>query len=197
MNTATLIALVDFAFVTSITPGPNNMMLLATGANFGFRRGMPHLLGVSIGHAFLVLVVGLGLAGLYARFPQLQLALKVAAVAYMLWLALKIARSGRPEAKAAGGRPIRFFEAAAFQWVNPKGWFMAITAATSFAQGEGAGAAFSVAVPFLLVNLPSCACWLGLGQGMQRLLTNDWRLRAFNFTMAALLLASLVPILLH
>jgi hypothetical protein len=115
------LALLGFAFVTSVTPGPNNMMLLASGVNFGFRRTVPHMLGISIGHALMVFLVGLGLAGVFRAWPPALLVLKIASVAYMLWLAWKIAQSGSPGEGRAKATPMTFLQAAAFQWVNPKG----------------------------------------------------------------------------
>ena len=123
-----LIALLGFAFVTSVTPGPNNMMLLASGVNFGFRRTVPHMLGISIGHSLMVFLVGLGLAGVFKAWPPALVMLKVASVAYMLWLAWKIAHAGAPGEGTARARPFSFLQAAAFQWVNPKAWAMALGA---------------------------------------------------------------------
>ena len=199
-----LLALAAFAFVTSITPGPNNLMLLASGANFGLRASLPHMLGIGLGHAFMVAVVGLGLGGLFAAWPPLHLALKVASVAYMAWLAWRIAHAAAPvrrpeggDAAETGGRPLTFLEAAAFQWVNPKAWAMALTAVTVYLPGEaaGIGAVLAVAGVFCAVNLPSVATWAALGVQLRRLLTSPARLRMFNWTMAALLILSLVPVL--
>lgn len=194
MDMTLFTALLVFAFVSSVTPGPNNLMLLASGANYGFRRTLPHMAGVSLGHTFLVIVVGLGLAGLFAAYPPLRTGLAVVAFAYMLWLALKIARAGEPEAARTNAKPLTFLQAAAFQWVNPKGWIMAITAQTAYAQDETAWAAALVGLGFLSMNWPAITLWAWLGQEMQRFLTNAFRLRVFNITMAVLLVASLLPV---
>lgn len=191
----TLLALVGFAFVTSVTPGPNNLMLLASGANFGFRRTVPHMLGISLGHALMVLLVGLGVGGIFAALPALGAALKVAAVIYMLWLAWKIARSAPPEEGDAAGRPFSFWQAAAFQWVNPKAWAMALTATTVYAPGHGLLPMALVALVFASVNLPSVSVWTVLGREVARFLDGEGRLRAFNWTMAGLLVLSLWPVL--
>ena len=135
MTPELVLALVAFAFVTSITPGPNNLMLLASGAAFGFRRSVPHMLGVGIGFVAMTVLVGLGLAGLIEAAPGLRLALKAAGVAYMLWFAWKILNAGAPGEAGAAARPMRFHEAALFQWVNPKAWAMALTAVTAYAPG--------------------------------------------------------------
>jgi threonine/homoserine/homoserine lactone efflux protein len=190
-----LLALVGFAFATSVTPGPNNMMLLASGVNFGFRRTGPHMLGVSLGHALMVFVVGIGLAQVFQRYPALQTALAVVSVIYMLWLAWKIAHAAAPEEGRAAGQPFSFFQAAAFQWVNPKAWAMALTAVTVYAGGTGWGAMALVALIFCAVNLPSVALWAWAGQGLRRWLTTNRRLVIFNRGMALLLVASLWPVL--
>ncbi len=189
-----LLALLGFAFVTSVTPGPNNMMLLASGVNFGFRRTVPHMLGISMGHALMVFLVGLGLAGAFKAWPPALLALKVASVAYMLWLAWKIAQSGAPGEGRARPQPMTFLQAAAFQWVNPKAWAMALGAVSAYVVEPSALAYAAVAGSFALVNLPSVAVWAGAGQVVRRWLEGPGRLRAFNWTMAGLLVLSLWPV---
>ncbi|MCZ8151061.1 MAG: LysE family translocator [Rhodobacteraceae bacterium] len=189
------LALLGFAFVTSVTPGPNNMMLLASGVNFGLRRTVPHMLGISIGHAVMVFLVGLGVAGVFLAHPLALTALKVAAVGYMLWLAWKIARAGAPGEGKAGGRPMTFLQAAAFQWVNPKAWAMALGAVAAYVPEPSVAAYATVAGVFASVNLPSVAVWAAAGQGLRRWLDDPRRLRAFNWGMAALLVLSLWPVL--
>ncbi|MBP9183385.1 MAG: LysE family translocator [Fuscovulum sp.] len=190
-----VIALLGFALVTSVTPGPNNMMLLASGVNFGFRRTVPHMLGISAGHSLMVFLVGLGIAGLFRAFPLSVTMLKVASVGYMLWLAWKIARAGAPGEGAARARPMTFLQAAAFQWVNPKAWAMALGAVTAYVATPSATAYLAVAATFAAVNLPSVSLWAAAGQGLRRWLDAPARLRAFNWTMAALLVVSLYPVL--
>ena len=188
-------ALVGFAFVSSITPGPNNLMLLASGANFGFRRTVPHMLGISLGHLLMIVLVGLGLIRLFETYPTLHTAMKIASVAYLLYLAWKIANAAPPREGEAGGTPMTFLQAAAFQWVNPKAWFMALTAITVYAPETTLWAVVLVASAFAAVNLPSVSTWTALGVQMRRILTNPTRLRLFNWTMAALLVGSLLLIL--
>ncbi len=190
-----LLALAGFAFVTSITPGPNNLMLMASGANFGLRRTVPHALGVALGFTVMAAVMGLGLGALFHSLPWARPALTVLAVLYMLWLAWKIATAAPPREGAAAGRPLTFLQAAGFQWVNPKAWMMAIGAMTVYAPGGEPWRIALVAGVFGAVNLPSVGCWAFAGTQLRRLLTNPARLRAFNWTMAALLVASLVPVL--
>jgi threonine/homoserine/homoserine lactone efflux protein len=190
-----LLALLGFAFVTSVTPGPNNMMLLASGVNFGLRRTLPHMLGISLGHSLMVFLVGMGLAGVIHSAPQALIALKIASVAYMLWLAWKIAHAAAPEPGRVGGRPFNFLQAAAFQWVNPKAWAMALGAISAYApSGDWRGVAL-VALVFASVNLPSVSLWAAMGEGLRGWMANPKRLRLFNWTMAALLVASLLPVL--
>ena len=192
-----LLALAAFAFVTSITPGPNNLMLMASGANFGVRRTVPHMLGVALGFVFMAVLVGAGLAQAFVAVPQLYTVLKVVSVAYLLYLAWKIATAPPLGDAARAGRPMTFLAAAAFQWVNPKAWAMALTAVSVYAPSQTMAGIVAVAVVFGIVNLPSVGAWAVLGQGMRRALTDPAQMRAFNVLMAVLLVASLYPVLLH
>jgi len=196
MSPELLAALVAFAFVSSITPGPNNLMLLASGVNFGFRRTVPHMLGIGIGFTVMVALVGLGLAGIFTAVPWAQRALQVVSVAYLLWLAWKIAQAAPPEEGAPpGARPLTFLQAAAFQWVNPKAWTMALGAVALYAPGQELAAVLWVAAVFGLVNLPCVSAWTVLGLSARRLIAQPARLRLFNRGMALLLVASLWPVL--
>ena len=190
-----ILPLMMFALVSSITPGPNNLMLLASGANFGFRRSVPHMLGISLGFALMALLVGIGLAQVFELYPVLKLVLKVLAVVYMLYLAWKIANAAAPKAVSSAGKPFTFLQAAAFQWVNPKAWAMALTAVTVYAPNQELVVIAVVAGVFSAVNLPSVTFWAVLGQQAQRVLTNQRRLQAFNITMAVLLVGSLYSVL--
>lgn len=190
-----LAALFAFAFVSSITPGPNNLMLMASGANFGFRRTIPHMLGVAIGFVFMIVMVGIGLVGLFDLWPPAYTVLKVVSIVYMLWLAWKIANAGAPQTDQENRTPMSFMQAALFQWVNPKAWTMALTSVTVYAPNQNMVAVLWVAAIFGLVNLPSVSSWALLGQTMRRWLSSPARLRAFNWTMAALLVASLAVVL--
>lgn len=191
------LSLAAFALVTSITPGPNNLMLMASGANFGVRRTVPHMLGVALGFAFMTVLVGAGLAQLFVAVPQLHAALKAASVAYLLYLSWKIATAPPPGEAARARRPMTFLAAASFQWVNPKAWAMALTAISVYAPSRTSAGVAVVAIVFGVVNLPSVGTWAVLGQGMRRVLTNPARMRAFNVLMAVLLVLSLYPVLLH
>ncbi|WP_175733797.1 LysE family translocator [Burkholderia ambifaria] len=187
-----------FALVTSITPGPNNTMLLASGVNFGFRRTMPHLFGISIGVAILMLCVGFGLGEAFRRMPVLYTILEIASVAYLLYLAWRIGTSGEVKAQGAKPRPMTLLEAAAFQWVNPKAWMMVLTAATTIrlSADYGMNAAW-MAVVFILIGFPCICLWAAFGLGLRRFLSNRRALRIFNVTMALLLILSLYPLIAH
>ncbi len=195
MSIHDLLALITFAFVTSVTPGPNNMMLLASGANFGFRRTIPHMLGIGIGFTFMVALVGVGLMQVFDAVPISYTILKVVSVAYLLWLAWKIANSATPETQQAKVRPMTFVQAALFQWVNPKAWTMALSAITLYAPERLLISVLLVAIVFGSVNLPSVSLWTVLGQQLQRFLQSPASLRAFNWIMAGLLVLTLWPTL--
>jgi threonine/homoserine/homoserine lactone efflux protein len=191
-----VIGLIVFAAVSSLTPGPNNLMLMASGANFGFRCSLPHMLGVSLGFTFMVLLIGVGVVQVFDRYPGAYQALKVVSVLYLLYLAWKIATAAAPTGdKDAAGKPFTFVQAALFQWVNPKAWTMALTAVSVYSPSQSVAAMAFVAAVFGAVNLPSISLWTMLGQQMQGLLDRPARLRAFNVAMAALLVASLYPVL--
>jgi threonine/homoserine/homoserine lactone efflux protein len=196
MSEAMLLALATFCFVSSITPGPNNMMLLASGANFGFRRTLPHLMGVSLGFGAMVLAVGLGVGGLFVVYPALYIVLKVVGGAYMLWLAWRIATADGIGDNSGTSRPMSFWEAVAFQWVNPKAWAISLGAITAFvAPGEFLVGVLIVTAVFATINLPCIASWAAFGVVLRRFLDRPWTLRAFNVTMAVLLVLSLYPML--
>ena len=195
MDPNLIIGLISFAFVTSITPGPNNLMLMASGANFGFRRSILHMLGINLGFLSLVLAAGFGLAALMIAVPAAKTALKVAAVLYMLWLAWKIAHAAPPAAAGSSARPLTLLQAASFQWVNPKAWAMALGAVSAYAKGGDLGSIAVVALVFCLVNLPCIGTWVLAGEAMRHLLTNRNRLAVFNWMMAGLLVLSLYPVL--
>ena len=188
-------ALALFAFVSSITPGPNNLMLMASGANFGFRRSIPHMLGISGGFMVMLILAGLGLGRLFAQFPVSFTVLQILSIAYMLMLAWRIAHAAPVNKQARATAPMTFWQAAAFQWVNPKSWAMALTTITVYIAEAGGLMLLVAALIFALVNLPAVTLWTVLGQQMARVLTNPARLQMFNRTMAVLLIASLYPLL--
>ena len=194
-----LLAFTLFAFVTSITPGPNNMMLLASGVNFGFSRTLPHMLGISVGFFVLVLAVGFGLGSVFKAWPVLYTILRYVGAAYLLYLAWKIATSGPASDNVdSQGKPLSFMSAALFQWVNPKAWIMAIGAISTYTPMQGYF--YNVVVisaVFALINLPSVGIWAGFGSLLRNVLRDPLGLRIFNGVMAALLVASLYPLFIE
>ncbi len=188
-----IFALCLFALASSLSPGPNNLMLLASGANFGFRRTLPHIAGIGFGFVSLVTLTGIGLQHIFEEVPFVRTGLQALSVLYLTWLAWKIA-STRP-AFDGEGSPLTFIQAAGFQWVNPKGWAMAITANTVFSNGGSLDAVLSVAVVFGLINVPSVSAWAFLGTGLARVLKNPSHLRLFNLGLALMLMTSLLPLL--
>lgn len=195
MEPQLLLALMSFAFVSSITPGPNNLMLLASGVNFGLRRTVPHMLGIGIGFTLMVVLVGIGLGEVFRQVPALYTVMKYAGALYMLYLAWKLANAGPVEDGEASGKPMTFLQAAAFQWVNPKAWVMALVAISAYTSPQNyLVSVLLVALVFGLVNLPSVSVWALFGVAMRRFLSNLKVVRVFNVTMALLLVASIWPI---
>ena len=196
MSVGLLLAFASYVFASSITPGPNNAMLLASGANFGFWRTLPHIAGVSLGCVIMLLLVGLGLGQLFSTLPLLYVVLRYAGAAYLLWLAWHIACAAPVAAQQRQGRPITFWQAAAFQWVNPKAWVMIVGAVSTYTPREGFSRNVVVLAVLLgLINAPCVGVWAGFGTAIQPLLSRPGRMRAFNVTMALLLVLSLLPLL--
>ncbi len=187
-------ALAMFAFASSITPGPNNTMLLASGANFGLRASIPHMLGVSVGFMLLLVLVGGGLGGLFTAYPVLHIVLAWAGTLYLLYLAARIAMSSGLTARKDGAKPLRFIQAVSFQAVNPKGWAMALGAMTAYAPQTHylANVAVVVAI-FGVLNGPCILAWTAFGVSMRHFLDRPAVLKGFNIAMAAVLVLSLIP----
>lgn len=186
-----------FAFASSITPGPNNMMLMASGANFGFRRTLPHWCGVVVGFTGLLLACGLGLGSLFVTFPVLHEILKWAGAAYLVWLAIKIMTAKGLSSAKDQSKPMTFFGAAMFQFVNVKAWAMAIGAVTTYVPTQNYfGNLLVVTAVVAAVNAPCVATWTTFGVVLRRFLENPRVLRTFNIVMGLLLLTSLYPLFL-
>ncbi|BAQ75934.1 LysE family translocator [Pseudomonas sp. TKO26] len=194
-----LLAFALFALVTSITPGPNNTMLLASGLNFGFNRSIPHILGISCGFFVLVLAVGLGLGAVFEAYPVLYRVLRYVGAAYLLYLAWNIARSGPMNDDQRGqGQPLGYWGAAAFQWVNPKAWVMAVGAISTYTPLQGYFTnVLVIAAVFALINAPTVSLWAACGSLLRNVLRNPRWLRLFNLAMAGLLVISLAPLVLE
>jgi threonine/homoserine/homoserine lactone efflux protein len=191
-----LAAFVVFAVATLFTPGPNNVMLMASGLNFGLSRTVAHILGVGLGFALMFLLVGVGLGALFTAWPALYTLIKYAGAAYLLYFAWLIATAApAAEGEEARGRPLTFLEAAAFQWVNPKGWVVAVGATASYAALAAfpANIAIMTAV-FAALGLLSALTWAWFGSGLRTVLRRPGAVRAFNVAMALLLVASIYPV---
>lgn len=199
MNHDLWIAAALFLIVSSVTPGPNNTMLMASGVNFGVRRSLPHLLGVQIGFTVMLLCVGLGLHAVLDQFPALYQLMRWGGAAYLLWLAWKLAtaRTDDADPSAPAPQPMGFWGAAAFQWINPKAWVMIVTAMSAYLPPDASvSQVLLLALMSLVLGSPCSAVWVGFGQAMRSLLQNPQRLRVFNITMALALVASLYPMLM-
>lgn len=188
-----------FALVASITPGPNNFMLLASGMNFGFKASIPHMLGISVGFFLMTTAVGSGLAALFARYPVAYSVMKWVSVIYLLYLAWRIAIAGTVSDEGRGqrsGKPLGFLGAALFQWVNPKAWVIAISAFSTYVPSTAAWLlVVAIAGLFAVIGLPCISSWALFGTALRRWLRQPRYARMFNFAMAALLVASLLPML--
>lgn len=187
-----------FTVAMSATPGPNNTMVTASGATWGFRATVPHILGVAFGFAAMVIIVALGAGEAIAGRPWIQTWLRWIGGAYLLYLAWRIASAApkSPQDVRAAGRPLSFWQGALFQWVNPKAWVAVIGAVVTYTTAAGGAwyvQAGVLTAMFLLVSLPVLILWTLAGVGAARLLRTERALRRFNWAMAALLVAAVVP----
>jgi threonine/homoserine/homoserine lactone efflux protein len=196
MSQQLFIAFVVFATVMFFTPGPNNVMLLSSGLTHGFRRTLPHIAGITIGVAFMVAAVGLGLGTVFIAYPVLQTILKYAGAAYLIYLSAAIAMSGAaPSGQDNRRGPMTFWGAAVFQWINVKGWVMVIGTITAYA--AIASFPWNIVIQTaisLVMGMLSTVAWALFGSALRPVLTSPWAVRAFNIVMALLLLASLYPV---
>lgn len=192
--TVNLLPLMLFCLSMTATPGPNNIMLTASGANFGFRRTLPHMCGIACGMQTMILTVGLGLGRVFMEFPVVHAALEWVGGAYLLYLAWKIANI-KPLAsgETPAGKPMTFMQGLLFQWVNPKCWMMILGAVATFASEQNAiHDVLIIALVFLVVTPPSIGLWALVGMKIRRFLETTFRRRMFNYSMAGLLVGSLV-----
>lgn len=191
----TLLPLLGFVVVSTVTPGPNNLMCLTSGAKFGIARTIPHILGISIGFPVLIVAIGSGLDFVFDAYPMLHTILKWVALVYMIWLAWQITRAGRPETEQGGARPLSFFQGAAFQLVNPKAWAIIFGAMALFTSDTGNKLAEVglIALLFGLICLPNGVAWALFGRAIAGFLDDDRRRWWFNIVMAVLLVLSVLP----
>lgn len=190
-----IIPVAIFGSIATFTPGPNNVMVTASGVNFGFRRTIPHLLGIAIGFAVMNLGVGIGLGRLFEMYPDIHVVLKYVSIAYLSYLAFKIATAGEAKGGQKSSRPLTFFQAAAFQWVNPKAWVIAVGAVATFTTvgGDLFAEVLLISLIIMIVTIPCSGTWAFFGSVIARYLHTPLRLRVFNGSMAGVLILSLVP----
>ena len=182
------IALATYTFVMSITPGPNNVMVLASGARFGLRRTLPHLAGVTLGFTAQVIMICAGIGTLLVRLPSIRASMQWVGVAYMLYLAVRLLGSG-PVGAVERSRPVRFWEAAAFQLVNPKAWVMALTTASVFMPASGSVwlPLVAMSVVLIAINFPCVVSWAAFGSAIRSSLNEPRRRAVFNVVMAVMM----------
>lgn len=190
------LAIIAFSITACVTPGPNNAMIMASGLNYGIRRSLPHYSGIVLGFPTMVLAVGLGIAQVFEVYPVMHLVLKIAGAAYLSYLAYKIATAPLAESKESEGKPFTFIQAAAFQWVNPKAWVLAVGATVTYTTlGQGyVLQVLSIGLIFLIFGSPCVMLWLWGGAALKTLMRNPSTVRIFNISMAILLIGSLVPV---
>jgi threonine/homoserine/homoserine lactone efflux protein len=189
-------ALLMFTFSASITPGPNNVMILTSGLNYGVKRSQQHLLGIVLGFSFMVVVLGFGFGILFENFPFLHTFIKVAGVVYLLFLAWRVASTRPKEIEGVARPPLNFIQAALFQWLNPKAWMMATSGIATFASAEApAGQILLIATVFMFASITCTGSWLVFGAALKRFLSTPRTMRIFNCLMAGLLVLSLLPTL--
>lgn len=190
-------ALALFVISTSGTPGPNNIMLLSSGVNFGIKKSLPHVFGINLGFPIMIVALGIGLISLFAEFPSLYLTMKFVGISYLLFLAFKIAITPVSAEAKEQAKPISFLQAAAFQWVNPKAWIMAISAIVAFSSATNASLLelLSVALAYIVFGLPCSFVWLFAGAGLKGILENPLFVKWFNRVMALLLVLSIIPMI--
>jgi threonine/homoserine/homoserine lactone efflux protein len=198
MSPALLAGFLMFAIAGSITPGPNNLMLMASGTVFGVRRTLPHVAGVVLGFGLMNLAVGLGLAQVLRASPLVFAVLRWAAAAYILYIAYRMVTAKGPGVAVTGERPMSFIGAVAFQWINPKAWVMALGAVGTYAEHDRFLVdVVIIALGYMLVGGPTALTWTGFGSAIRRWFKKPGHLKAFNWTMAALLVASMYPLVME
>ncbi|WP_419763519.1 MAG: LysE family translocator [Arcobacter sp.] len=190
-----LLSIATFTVSSTMTPGPNNIMLLSSGLTFGYKRTIPHILGVTLGFSLMILLVGLGFGIIFEKFPIVLKVLKVVGIVYLLWMAYKIATSKGGMQIKHKSKPFTFIQAALFQWINPKGWIMSLTSISIFvtSKNDSITQVLIISFIFLLSGMLSTNTWTIGGVALKRFIKEESHVRKFNMTMAILLVASVIP----
>jgi threonine/homoserine/homoserine lactone efflux protein len=193
------IAILVFGLSAAITPGPNNIMLMTSGMNFGIKNSMPHMLGVCIGFPVMVILIGLGFSIVFEHYPALHEVIKIIGVAYLLYLSWLIASADPDKLEGKKSKPFTFIQAALFQWVNPKAWVVATSAISAYTtlKDDVYGQVFIIAGAFIFSALITANTWLIFGKGIKHVLQSAKQQRLFNITMALVLVASVLPVILQ
>ncbi|CAC9601823.1 Transporter, LysE family [uncultured Gammaproteobacteria bacterium] len=189
-----LLSVFLFTVVMTITPGPNNIMILASGLNFGIKRSIPHLLGIAIGFPMMLIAVGFGLETAIKATPAIHTFVKIAGLGYLLFLAYKLFTTVKQKILGSGAKPLTFLQAVLFQWVNPKAWVMIFSGVGVFTTSANIQeATLLLALSFFIAIFPCNGSWLFLGSQMKKLIKTDFHYKVFNRIMAILLLISVFP----
>ena len=191
-----IIAIFIFSASATVTPGPNNIMILASGLNFGTLKSLPHYLGICVGFPIMVMLIGLGFGFLFERFPVVHTYIRIIGIFYLLFLSWKIATSAPNSLNAKQATPFSFLQAVLFQWVNPKAWIMATSAVAAFTTGSAdiLIQVLIIALIFMIVAFPSTGMWLFFGVWLKKIFNTPSHLKAFNIAMASLLVLSITPV---
>tara|TARA_Y100001956_G_scaffold22734_1_gene22378 strand:+ start:1533 stop:2153 length:621 start_codon:yes stop_codon:yes gene_type:complete len=189
-------AVVLFAISSSVTPGPNNIMVMTSGLNFGVKKSLPLLTGICVGFSIMLLLVGLGFSQLFELFPSLHFVIKCVGVVYLLYLAFLIARSAGDIAGSSQAKPLSFMKGALFQWVNAKAWVVATGAIAAFTSvgADFVGQNTLIAMTFFIVSFPCVGIWLAFGSLLKKWLNDSKGRQRFNWVMSGLLVLSVVPV---
>lgn len=192
-----LLSTILFALVATVTPGPNNIMIMTSGLNHGVTKTLPHYLGICLGFPTMVIAVGLGLGALFGQFPLIHSLIKILGISYLIYLAYKVATTTSGIEGKEVGRPLTFFQAALFQWVNPKAWVMVVGALAAFTSvgSELFAQAMMIALAFFIVSFPCVGLWLLGGASLRRWFNKPRQLQIFNLVMATLLVLSVLPVI--
>lgn len=192
-------AIVMFAISSSVTPGPNNITVMASGANFGIRKSLPVFFGICVGFTIMLWLVGIGFGQIFERLPILHTLIKLVGTLYLLYLAFLIATATEISASNTQVKPLTFINGALFQWLNAKAWVVATGAIAAFTTvgADFYAQNFTIALIFLIISLPCVGLWLFFGSTLKKILKSEQHRRVFNYSMAVLLTLSVVPVIIE